>query len=447
MFNVDNYKKDIIEAYILVYGEEYRSIIEDRINNENIIIEMSNKDLKRLINNQINNKLRDLNVNFYKTFIKDFEIDLDELRPNIDNNYSVDDYLPLLSFDDVEDDLEDYINDPYYKIIKEHLNDDLYKKYQREFTEYRESIIKKYQKELAESLEEQIENIAIKNKYERIVEELNRKKNDPEIASNFKRYMAQCRLGYQREILLNNRYVKNNPMLQELIKQNTFKIYSPIYGGRVCQLNLKLNDEIKPTIIMPLTSDNDQSQDFTLVHELGHCISTNEEGIVGIENSIIMGDNIERNDINPEKRKYEIMNEALTNIFALRANRIMQEKGQFVFEDDCTSFDYGEENDLENSIEFIIEPYLLPLVNLIEDDVKKAMINSDQSYIRNIITDEKFEQLNNLINRRYALSHSSDDDLSNDDYNKQVMLLDDELNKLYDEIKKIVKKKNNKIES
>ena len=57
MFNLDDYKKDIIDAYIEVYGEEYRDIINERINNENIIIEISNKDLKRILNNQVHNKL------------------------------------------------------------------------------------------------------------------------------------------------------------------------------------------------------------------------------------------------------------------------------------------------------------------------------------------------------------------------------------------------------
>ena len=75
------------------------------------------------------------------------------------------------------------------------------------------------------------------------------------------------------------------------------------------------------------------------------------------------------------------------------------------------------------------------------------MIYSDQSYIRNKISDEKFEQLNDLINRRYELSHSFDNDISEEEFDKKVMLLDEERDKLFEEIKEIVKKKENKIES
>ena len=445
MFNLDDYKKDIIDAYIEVYGEEYRDIINERINNENIIIEISNKDLKRILNNQIHNKLCELNINFYKTFIND--IDLDKLKPNIDNNHTIDDYLPLLYFDNIEEDLEYFKDDSHYSIIKQHLNNELYEKYKKEFEEYKKTIIKKYKKELEESLDEQKRKIAIKNKYEKLIEQLNHRKNEPEIANNYQKYMLQIRLNYQKEILLNNRYVKNNPTLQELIEQNTKKIFSPLVDGRVCQKLLKLNGQIKPVIIMPLTSDNDQSHDLTLVHELGHCISTNENGVVGIENSVIMGNNIELNDINKDKRKYEVMNEALTNLFALRANKIMREKNQYMFEDDISSYDYGEESNIDNSIEYFIVSYLTPLVNLIEYDVKKAMIYSDQSYIRNKISDEKFEQLNDLINRRYELSHSFDNDISEEEFDKKVMLLDEERDKLFEEIKEIFKKKENKIES
>ena len=118
---------------------------------------------------------------------------------------------------------------------------------------------------------------------------------------------------------------------------------------------------------------------------------------------------------------------------------------EFIFEDKSTSFNYGEEKDLGNSVEFFLESYLTPLVNLIPDDVKKSMINSDQSYIRNKISDEKFEQLNDLINRRYAISHNFD--ISQNEADRQIIILDDELDKLYEEIKSIVKNKSNKIES
>ena len=459
MFNINEHKKNIIEAYVEVYGDRYRDLIEERINNRNIIIEISIKDLNRLIDNLLYNKLLDLNVDFYKSFVSGEKKDrLDDFRPNIDNTYSIEDELPIFQFDEIESDLDEYKDTPYYETIKKRMNSVEYKKCCQELIEYRK-YIGNFRDYLV-SPQEQKRKENIEKKYDELLYNEILKRLPPEIRSDRSKIQKFCaqsqikkeleklrykyKIACQKELLLNSEYIKNNPILQRLIKENTEKICSPIIGGRVCQLNMKLDNDIQTIIVMPLSERNDQSQDFTLIHELGHTISTNQDGIVGVENSNIMG-NIEVNNINQNKRKYEVMNEALTNIFALRANRIMQKKGQFIFEDASTSFNYGEEKDLNNSVEFIIEPYLIPLVNLIEDDVKKSMINADQSYIRNRISNEKFEQLNDLINRRHALSRNWD--LSEREADKQKMLLDMEKDKIYDDIKNIIKNKNKRIES
>ena len=459
MFNINDHKKNIIDAYVEVYGEEYRNIITDRINKQNIIVDISIKDLNRLIDNLLYNKLLDLNVDFYKAFVKSNKLDhLEELRPNIDSPYSIEDELPIFQFDGIESDLDEYIDDPSYEAIKSRMNSDEYKKCCQEIIEYRkrigdfkEELVSPIEQKRKEDIEKKYDGLLYNKIMSILPDEVKTNRSSiqkyckqPDIAQQLNKLKRIYKLACQKELLLTNPHVKDNPILQKLIENYTNKICSPLIGGRVCQLNMELDGEIQTLIVMPLSSRNDQSHDFTLVHELGHSITTNSDGVVGIENSNIMG-NIEVNDINDYKRKYEVMNETLTNIFALRANRIMQKNNQFIFEDKSTSFNYGEEKDLGNSVEFFLEAYLTPLVDLIPDDVKKSMINSDQSYIRNKISDEKFEQLNDLINRRYAISHNFD--ISQRDADRQIIILNDELDKLYEEIKSIVKNKSNKIES
>ena len=452
MFDLNEHKNNIIEAYVEVYGEEYRDIITERINNQNIIIDISVKDLNRLMDNLLHNKLLDLNVDFYKSFVKSDMLDsLEKLRPNRDNISSIENELPIFQFDGEESDLEEYVEDTYYTAIRERMNSDEYRRCCQELDEYRRKIDEFRDKLLSPSEIVRKESIEIKYQdllYERIMGiipdeyktnrlSVHRYCRQPRVVEQLKRLKNEFTLACQKEILLTSEYVQNNPLLQRLIEEYPNKICSPLIGGRVCQLNMNLDGETQTLIVMPLSSLNDQSQDLTLVHEFGHSITTNNNGVIGIENSNIMG-NIKTNPINTNKRLYEVMNEAFTNIFALRANRIMQKKNQFIFEDKSTSIDYGEEKDLGESVEYFLLAYLTPLVELIEDEVKKAMIYSDQSYIRNVITDEKFEQLNDLINRRYALSRNWN--ISNEEEQRQKMLLDAERDRLYEEIRSTIPK-------
>ncbi len=498
MFNIEDNKKDIIDAYVEVYGEEYKDIITKRISNQNILISVSNKNLNKLIRSLKKNKLNDLNIDFYKSFIKD--IDFDELRPRKDNEEEYTEFLPTLFFDGDED-LEDEIDNPYYKSILRNIDSPAYTKCQKELKDFLEKI--NLFKEQLSSKENQKKNKDIEEKYNKklneeiikiLPKEISECINTDEIVTifsterldcfskdnlkakregkisqlefnnyidmyfkifdfkkldktNLKKYIPnpsiideiqelrnKMQIEYQKEILLENPFVKNNTLLQELIEENTEKICLPLFYDRVCQLNMEKDGHIEKLIVMPLSSQYEQNQDITLIHELGHSLSTNEEGIVGIENSNIMG-NIQNNSINKDKRQYEILNEVITDVFAYRANKVMQEKGIFIFEDQSTSLDYNSEKDYNQFID-----YVLPLFDLIEPEIKKSMITGDQSYIREKISDENFEALNDLINTRYKLSHNFD--LSDKEYDKQVFLTDMKKNDLYNKISTHIK--NNK---
>ena len=127
------------------------------------------------------------------------------------------------------------------------------------------------------------------------------------------------------------------------------------------------------------------------IHEMGHVCDDKSNTMSGIE---ISDCNI-KNPYNSSKRKYEVMNEALNDIFTMEAANFLNSNNIYLFEDkENTNLDYYSDN-----MGTLTKDILRPLVRLYRDYVIEAKINADKSILTNYIGEENFEELNDIVNK------------------------------------------------
>ena len=101
------------------------------------------------------------------------------------------------------------------------------------------------------------------------------------------------------------------------------------------------------------------------------------------------------NPYNKQKRKYERINENITDIFTIEARKILQNKGIYMIEDKEHT-----DNDAENCNTYeITKTMLKPLLNRYRRQVIKARITGDRQQLYDTIGEENFEELNDAINK------------------------------------------------
>ena len=127
------------------------------------------------------------------------------------------------------------------------------------------------------------------------------------------------------------------------------------------------------------------------IHEMGHVCDDKSNTMSGIE----ISDCKIKNPYNNSKRKYEVMNEALNDIFTMEAANFLNSNNIYLFENkENTNLDYYSDN-----MGTLTKDILRPLVKLYRDYVIEAKINADKSILTNYIGEENFEELNDIVNK------------------------------------------------
>lgn len=165
--------------------------------------------------------------------------------------------------------------------------------------------------------------------------------------------------------------------------------------------------------------------DFCLLHEFGHVIDQNNDKI-GLEAQIELS-----SVVDDRYRKYEILNEVLTDIYAIDAKKYLENKGIYLMENDTIS--EKDESDFNTSM--YLKKLLEPFVNKYRKYISKSKINSSPEELYNYIGESNYEELNDIINRLqkiieeyYISGENEKEDLeSRKDYIDEV----NKLNKLY----------------
>jgi len=138
--------------------------------------------------------------------------------------------------------------------------------------------------------------------------------------------------------------------------------------------------------------------DFLLLHELCHVIEMNSysngEYVSGFD-VLNEGDENERNPYNILKRKYELLNEVLTDMFAEQALRNMHEKEIYMLEDKENTISDIYNVNTNQYLKEIIKPFL----EKYRTYIIKARLTGDRNQLFNVIGEDNFEKLNLLINQ------------------------------------------------
>ena len=173
------------------------------------------------------------------------------------------------------------------------------------------------------------------------------------------------------------------------------------------------------------------------LHELGHIIDDVAIGATGLEMS---SDEIELNPYDNKKRKYEIFNEVLTDLFAIEAEQYLNNKRIYLFEDkNCTKLDHSNIN-----TNYRTKNILKPLVELCRDYIIKAKIGSDRTILSDYIGEDNFEALVDTVNKvEFLCNDVVRYDLERDENNLNVLEYKEQLKRaknIYNNIEKYILK-------
>ena len=181
-----------------------------------------------------------------------------------------------------------------------------------------------------------------------------------------------------------------------------------------------------PILFFTVRQTEEGSLDFVLLHELCHII---EYSSMFGENAVYCGfDNITDNEANPynsNKRKYERLNETITDVFAMEARKVLQDKGIYMLEDKEHTRWNVENQNTHSILKLIVKP----LLSRYRKQVVSARMWGDRKYLFDEIGEENFEELNDVINKMdYLISQGliqkindeQRDDKLIKEYNEQV---------------------------
>lgn len=402
--NIKKYLPDIIDVYTKIFGEQYREVIEKRVNGsdfypyntemgiaqyieflekckqrelslrflQEIGIDISSHDGKSYAE-EVSPKLKQLIVEyiggysgFYDIFAKDniigiraFDKDVQQRNRKYQSEIIQNQirFLNLLLGGDEEriitkEELEEFFGTDEYREIQDRIQG--YNEiYNRLFTEFQE-----YEKSLEPYME-----FKRKRKEEKSVQE----------SEDYKKILQK--MGDTEE---------NRKLLEAIFEKE---------GIMTC-----FGKELKrPTVFFTLSFDEFQEggvEDYTLLHEYCHVIETHESEDRSFESGF---DSLGLGEINPyreNKRKYERLNETITDIFSVQATRILHGKGLYMVEPKELSSD----NIMDANTSSLVKKLVFPFVKRYKQEIIRARITGDMEGLFDVIGKDNFEALNDCVN-------------------------------------------------
>lgn len=163
----------------------------------------------------------------------------------------------------------------------------------------------------------------------------------------------------------------------------------------VCPTKLKRGNREKYISIMLYTPRNDAGGvlDFIYLHEMCHIIGIRNNR-VGFETEVSNQSAI--NLYNSKYRKYERLNETVTDMIAGEALEIAKEKELYFFENKKYAKAEGHKNSNTSEIN---KKILQPLYDMYRKEILEVMLTGDrQKFIEKIGT-ENFEEINDILNK------------------------------------------------
>lgn len=153
-------------------------------------------------------------------------------------------------------------------------------------------------------------------------------------------------------------------------------------------------NEFVPIIFYTLREMEFGILSHTFIHECGHAIDRTPSGC-GFE---LASDFTNEGKINPYNKKYRInerFNEAINDIFTMKANEYLWEKGVYLIEPQ----EYTKVNRADYNTSHIVKELLYPLLDKFHKQVVRAKIYVDNSELTNYIGEDNFDDLVDVVNK------------------------------------------------
>jgi len=171
--------------------------------------------------------------------------------------------------------------------------------------------------------------------------------------------------------------------------------------------------------------------DYMFLHEICHVIeaegSSGKNYRCGFDS---VNDNISLNSYNGQYRKYERLNETITDIFAIEARKALHEKGIYIFEPQKLN----DPNVNDNNTHSIVKNLLTTFLNKYRQPIVRARMLGKVNELYDIIGEENFEELNDVVNKVDSLveKNNENEDTIVIEYYKQL----ERLKQTYDKMEK-----------
>lgn len=451
ILDVDLYKHlpEIVEIYTELFGERYRSIIEKRVYNTKYVYYRTFQGVIGYHAFLRHCKSKELGIRFLKeigievdmrnegSFADPYSEESRELLLNylgssftrigfMDEEYSL---SGIKSFDEsrLTGNKDDYYKQKYTRISQirminflrgneeiDEFNYDDFKQTQ-EFTELKRIIEQYYEvyKRLLNEYHRYISEIEIYSEYSR--REAKRRKSISEKYNNDWKNRADDIEGEETET--SEDFARNVDLHGD--KRNSEKMKIAFINRQVCVQEL-IGTEW-PVLFFTLRSYDDGGKiDYMFLHEMCHVIGTSirtktndekeEDDLRKVDRagefrSDLLSDSrvksgldclsdFQFNPYNKYCRKYERLNETITDLFAMEARKRLHGRGMYLFEDrDISIEDISNDN-----TSVILKRMIAPLIKEYSEELKQAMTGDDISPLTNKLGIDNFEEINDCIN-------------------------------------------------
>jgi len=199
---------------------------------------------------------------------------------------------------------------------------------------------------------------------------------------------------YSQEFLRKASMFCNTPSNKEAV-------YSRIKNNCICVTCVTFNNtEFLPIIFHTVRSGDGGILDYIFLHEICHSIESTK-GLFKMQETgykcgfDLNAEVVSSNPYNPEKRKYERLNETIVDIFAIEARNILHKKGIYFIEPKEIIV-----HDVKNfNTASITKNMITPLLTRYRSQVIKARLFGNMEEFYESVGFDNFEALNDAINK------------------------------------------------
>ena len=226
-------------------------------------------------------------------------------------------------------------------------------------------------------------------------------------------------------IELEKEFIFDEPSLEKYKKYFNSKesIEALIYFIKGRRIMVTRNDNEEHNMILLFASLESMfgAIDNIYIHELIHISETvnisDKEYSVGFEH--FYNNHIEPNQYKKSKRKYEMFNETITDIFAMEASKILHSRGIYFAEQK----DIIREDVSDIGTTNILKSLARPLLDRAKKEVVTGRMTGNFGELFDLIDIDNFEELNDAINKvHYLLEQGLREKLQKNDLNDSLVI-------------------------